>query len=201
MNLQSRFDAGYRMLGAGALGWPREMVWGLNLLSFCIICTHKSIAKLNLCTIYFSSWLNVFLFTLFYFIILYWFAIHQHESAMGVQVFPILNPSSYLPPYTIPLGHPSAPAPSILYPASNLDWRFISYMILYLLAWKLKNWECFNNHSLLFSDLKVFSLCCPCSVFIWLNTKAFNSSHKLIHDFKSLQECSTHMGEFFVHNL
>ena len=24
----SRFDAGYRMLGAGALGWPRGMVWG-----------------------------------------------------------------------------------------------------------------------------------------------------------------------------
>ena len=25
---QSRFDARYRMLGAGALGWPRGMVWG-----------------------------------------------------------------------------------------------------------------------------------------------------------------------------
>ena len=36
------------------------------------------------------------------------------------------------PPCTISLGHPSAPAPSILYPASNLDWRFISYMILYM---------------------------------------------------------------------
>ena len=38
----------------------------------------------------------------------------------------------YLPPCTIPLGHPSAPALSILYPASNLDWRFVSYMILYM---------------------------------------------------------------------
>ena len=28
MNCQSRFDAGYRMLGAGALGWPRAMVRG-----------------------------------------------------------------------------------------------------------------------------------------------------------------------------
>ena len=28
MNHQSRFDTGYRMLGAGALGWPREMIWG-----------------------------------------------------------------------------------------------------------------------------------------------------------------------------
>ena len=28
MNRQTRFDAGYRMLGAGALGCPRGMVWG-----------------------------------------------------------------------------------------------------------------------------------------------------------------------------
>ena len=28
MNRQSRFDAGYRMLGAGALGQPRAMIWG-----------------------------------------------------------------------------------------------------------------------------------------------------------------------------
>ena len=28
MNRQSRFDAGYRKLGAGALGLPRGMVWG-----------------------------------------------------------------------------------------------------------------------------------------------------------------------------
>ena len=60
------------------------------------------------------------------------FAIHQHESTMGVHVFPILNPYSQFPPHTIPLGHPSAPAPSILYHASNLDWWFVSYMILYM---------------------------------------------------------------------
>ena len=56
------------------------------------------------------------------------FAIHYHESSTGVHVFPIVNQ----PPHTIPLGHPSAPAPSFLYPALNLDWRFISYMILYM---------------------------------------------------------------------
>ena len=72
---------------------------------------------------------NIFFSTLQYCI---GFAIHQHESATGVHMFPILNPLSYLPPHTIPLGHPSAPAPSILYHASNLDWQFVSYMILYM---------------------------------------------------------------------
>ena len=31
--------------------------------------------------------------------------------------------ASLLPPHTIPLGHPSAPAPSIQYRALNLDWQ------------------------------------------------------------------------------
>ena len=39
---------------------------------------------------------------------------------------------SHLPPCTIPLGRPSAPAPSIQYCASNLDWQLVSYMILYM---------------------------------------------------------------------
>ena len=54
------------------------------------------------------------------------FAIHQHDSAMGDTPSWTLF---HLPSRTIPLGHPSAPDPSILYPASNLDWRFVSQMI------------------------------------------------------------------------
>ena len=55
---------------------------------------------------------------LFYFLTLQYcigFAIYQHESATGIHMFPILNPppSSLLPPRIIPLGRPSAPAPSI----------------------------------------------------------------------------------------
>ena len=42
------------------------------------------------------------------------------------------EPPSHLPPHTIPLGHPSAPAPSILYHTLNLDWQFISNMILHM---------------------------------------------------------------------
>ena len=48
------------------------------------------------------------------------FAIYQHVSATGIQVFPILNPPH--PPRTIPLGRPSAPAPSIQYHALSLGW-------------------------------------------------------------------------------
>ena len=39
---------------------------------------------------------------------------------------------SHLPPHPIPLGHPSASAPSTLSHALNLDWRFVSYMIIYM---------------------------------------------------------------------
>jgi len=60
-----------------------------------------------------------------YVTILYWFCHHQHESAMGVHILPFLNSPSHLPPHTIPLGHANAPAPSILYHASNLDGRFV----------------------------------------------------------------------------
>ena len=35
--------------------------------------------------------------------------------------FPILNPS-HLIPHLIPVGYPSAPAPSTMYHALNLDW-------------------------------------------------------------------------------
>ena len=44
----------------------------------------------------------------------------------------VLHPEapSHLPPHPIPLGHPSAPAPSTH--ALNLNWRFIAHMIIYI---------------------------------------------------------------------
>jgi len=66
-------------------------------------------------------------FILFFnFTILYWFChistwIHPRYTRV-----PHPEPSSLLPPCTIPLGHPSAPAPSIQYRASHLDWLLVS---------------------------------------------------------------------------
>ena len=55
------------------------------------------------------------------------------------QVYMCYPSRTLLPPHTIPLGRPSAPAPSIQHHASNLDWQLVSYMIFYmfLVAFKI----------------------------------------------------------------
>ena len=90
--------------------------------------------KIIICKIR-NIWLDIifsFFFSTFIFNIVVVFAIHWHKSAMAVQVFPILNPHSHLPPHPIPQGHPSAPALSTLSHASNLDWWSVSHMIIYM---------------------------------------------------------------------
>ena len=72
------------------------------------------------------------LLLLFYFTILYWFCHTSTWIRHKYTRVPHPEPPSHLPPHTISLGHPSAPALSILYPALNLEWWFISYMILYM---------------------------------------------------------------------
>ena len=59
------------------------------------------------------------------------FAIHWHESTMGVHVSHPETPSS-LPPHPIPLGCPSAPAMSVLFHALILDWSSVSHMVIYM---------------------------------------------------------------------
>ena len=71
--------------------------------------------------------LFVYLFILLYNIVL----VLQYININLPQVY-MCSPSwtpSHLPSRTISLDHPSAPAPSILYPALNLDWQFVSYII------------------------------------------------------------------------
>ena len=50
----------------------------------------------------------------------------------GCTCVPHSELPSHLLPHPIPLDHHSAPAPRILHQASNLDWRFISHMIIYM---------------------------------------------------------------------
>ena len=66
------------------------------------------------------------------FTILYWFCQILKWIRHRYTCVPHPEPSSLLPPHTIPLGRPSAPAPSIQYSALNLDWRLVPYMILYV---------------------------------------------------------------------
>ena len=76
-------------------------------------------------------WKRLFFF-FFYFKILYWFCHTSTWICHRYTRVPHPEPPFLLPPCTIPLGLPSAPAPSNQYHASNLDWQFVSYMILYM---------------------------------------------------------------------
>ena len=79
-----------------------------------------------------EDWSDFFLFNLilfFNFTILYWFCHISTWIRHRYTRVPHPEPSSLLLPRIIPLGHPSAPAPSIQYRASNLGWRLVSYMI------------------------------------------------------------------------
>ena len=74
----------------------------------------------------------LFFLTLFYFTILYWFCHTLTWIHHGCTWVPNPELLSHLPPHIISLDHPHAPAPSILYPVSNIDWWFISYMIVHM---------------------------------------------------------------------
>ena len=68
-----------------------------------------------------------FYYYFFYFTILYLFFHTSTCICHGCTRVPHPEPLFHLPPHTIPLCHPCAPAPSFLYPALNLDWRFVSF--------------------------------------------------------------------------
>ena len=63
---------------------------------------------------------KIFIFTLFYFTILYWFCHTLTWIHHGCTCVPKHEPPSHLPPHNISLGHPRAPAPSMLHAAWNI---------------------------------------------------------------------------------
>ena len=61
------------------------------------------------------------------------FAIHWHESAVDLHVFPILIPSPIsLSIPSLPSGSSQCTSPEHLSHASNLDWRSVSHLIIYM---------------------------------------------------------------------
>ena len=80
---------------------------------------------------YYVLW-TVFIYFFLNFTILYWFCQISKWICHRYTCVPHPEPSSLLPPHTIPLGRPSTPAPSIQYRTSHLDWWLISYTILYM---------------------------------------------------------------------
>ena len=82
----------------------------------------------------------IFIFTLFCFTILYWFCHTLTWISYGCTWVPKHEPLSHFPTHIISLDHPRAPAPSILYPVSNIDWPFISYLIVYMFQCHSPKW-------------------------------------------------------------
>ena len=94
---------------------------------YLFICTIHSIYV----TVSFSL-LITFIFTLIYFTIPYWFCHTSTWICHGCIRAPNPESPSHLLPHIISLDHPHAPAPSMLYPASDIDWRFDSYTMVYM---------------------------------------------------------------------
>ena len=112
----------------GGRWWTKRISWSRKK-KVKIMKPYTSDWDLNPWSFYFLFILN---FILFNFTILYWFCHISKWICHRYTCVPHPEPSSLIPPHTIPLGRPSAPAPSIQYRALNLDWWLVSYMILYI---------------------------------------------------------------------
>ena len=84
------------------------------------------------CRIKLYIYFLIFIFTLFYFTIPYWFCHTLTWIHHGCTCDHKNESPSFLPPHNIPLGPPRAPAPCMLHPALDIDWWFDSCMIVYM---------------------------------------------------------------------
>ena len=84
----------------------------------------------SLCTV-----LQFFFLIFSYFTVLYWFCHRSTWICHGCTRVPHPERLSHLPPRTIPLSHPSAPAPSILYRTwtgkSFLTWYYTCFSAIF----------------------------------------------------------------------
>jgi len=88
---------------------------------------------LPLLLLFFFFWMLRFFFKFYFIFKLYIIVLVLPNIKMNPPQVYMCSPSrTLLPPHTIPLGRPSALAPSIQYCASNLDWHLVSYMIFYM---------------------------------------------------------------------
>ena len=96
-------------------------------------CTLYKTANTDVFSLCLLIWQSIVFYfkKLFYFMFIYLFIFIL--KSLILTCVPKHEPPSHLPPHNISLGHPHAPAPSILYPASDVDWWFDSYMIVYML--------------------------------------------------------------------
>ena len=114
------------------------MIWK-NGIETCIISYKKRIASLGsmqdtgcLGLVHWDEKIFIFNWSI---IVLQYCIDFWHTSAWishGFTCVPLREPPSHLLLHPIPLGYPSVPALSILYHASNLDWWFVSHMIIYM---------------------------------------------------------------------
>ena len=132
-----------------------------------------------------QSFLSRIIYTLFFLVNLFiligqWllynivvvFAIHWHESAMGVYVPPCWTT---LRPNPIPQGHPSTPALSSMPHASNLYWWSVSHMVIYMFqCYSLKS---YHLHLLPQSPKVCYlHLCLVCCFTYWVIITIFLNS-------------------------